>query len=57
MKEWDGRREATRAALSAHVFEVWQSWANRGDMVRRLVESMPRRIQAVIDAEGGHTKY
>jgi len=25
--------------------------------VNRLIESMPRRLQAVIDAKGGSTKY
>jgi hypothetical protein len=24
---------------------------------QRLIESMPRRIQAVLKAKGGHTKY
>lgn len=27
------------------------------DVVSNLVESMPRRIQAVLRARGGHTKY
>ena len=27
------------------------------DVVRNLIESMPRRVQAVLKAKGGHTKY
>ena len=27
------------------------------DVTKKLVESMPRRLQAVIDAKGGHTRY
>ena len=27
------------------------------DTLRKFVSSMPRRIQAVLDADGKHTKY
>ena len=27
------------------------------EICQRLIESMPRRVQAVIKAKGGHTKY
>lgn len=57
VREWDSRREATREALAAHVQEVWGTWQRRGGLVTQLVDSMPRRLQAVIDAQGGHTKY
>ena len=57
VKEWNAGNEATREALAAHVNEVWATWQNREEMVRRLVDSMPARLQAVIDANGGHTKY
>ena len=43
----------------AELFQVLQEGWNRldVDLLRRLVESMPRRIQAVIDANGYMTKY
>jgi len=40
------------------VAAVQEEWAKL-DMakVNSLIESMPRRLQAVIDAKGGSTKY
>jgi hypothetical protein len=33
-------------------------WAEKlGDLLQRLVDSMPRHVAAVIAAKGGHTKY
>ncbi|KAE8736740.1 hypothetical protein FOCC_FOCC017805, partial [Frankliniella occidentalis] len=49
-KEWDNRNEATREALSAHILEAWQTFVNRPQMIRNMVESMPRRLAAVIAA-------
>jgi transposase len=44
------------------VWELWDKTAEGWDEIRpeecqRLIESMPRRLQAVIKAKGGHTKY
>ena len=44
------------------VHELWERVAKKWDEIlpevcQRLIESMPRRIQAVIKANGGHTKY
>ena len=37
---------------------IIKEWDQIGDEVtRNLVESMPRRLEAVIKANGGHTKY
>ena len=41
--------------LRTIVREAWDSIPE--DFLRELIESMPDRCQAVIDAEGGHTKY
>ena len=36
----------------------WEEWSSTSlDFNQKLVESMPRRIAAVITANGGHTKY
>ena len=38
--------------------DVMDAWANIGvDTLRTLVEGMPRRVQALQAARGGHTKY
>ena len=44
------------------VWEIWdrvaEVWNNIDpEVCQNLIESMPRRIQAVIKAKGGHTKY
>jgi len=44
------------------VFELWDRVAKQWDEIpsetcQRLIESMPRRIDAVLKAKGGHTKY
>jgi len=47
---------------SKGVWEIWERvaevWNNISpEVCQNLIESMPRRIQAVIKAKGGHTKY
>ena len=44
------------------VFELWEhvkvEWAKiEPEVCQGLIESMPRRIEAVLKAKGGHTKY
>ena len=41
--------------LEKMVIEEWESIPK--DLYRKLISSMPSRIQAVISAKGGHTKY
>lgn len=56
-KKIHAHREPTRG-----VHELWErsqaEWATiTVDTCRALIESMPRRVEAVIKAKGGHTKY
>jgi transposase len=37
------------------VNEAWNSITN--EQIRELIETMPKRCKAIIDAQGGHTKY
>ena len=44
------------------VWEIWERvaevWNNiKPEVCQNLIESMPRRLEAVIKAKGGHTKY
>ena len=44
------------------VHELWERVAEKQDKItpetcQRLIENMPKRVQAVIKAKGGHTKY
>ena len=36
---------------------VWEIWERVAEVCQNLIESMPRRLEAVIKAKGGHTKY
>src|SRR5947207_13467883 len=40
-----------RTVSFAHLFDP------QGKLIMKLIESMPRRVAAVIAARGGHTKY
>jgi len=41
--------------LEEQVLKAWRSV--KPETVRNLIESMPRRVQAVVQAKGGHAKY
>ena len=48
--------------LPKGVHELWDRVAKElteipPETCQKLIESMPRRIQAVLEAKGGHTKY
>ena len=50
-----GESEADRTAMEEALKEAWATIPV--SFFEELVESMPRRIQACIDADGWHTKY
>jgi len=57
-KEWQPQNERSVKALEPHVRDVWGTIERRHRIIQRLVDSMPRRHQAVIVADGGeYTKY
>ena len=44
------------------MIELWERTAKEWnaipkEVVQNLIESMPRRVEAVIEAKGGYTKY
>ncbi len=43
--------------LQDAIADEWDAVDKKKELLRSLVHSMPARIQAVIDAEGWHTKY
>jgi transposase len=49
------KQNVSQEAFIALAREEWNNIPD--DVVLRCVTSMPNRIQACIDAEGGHTKY
>ena len=55
--EWEHRNERTPKAIEEHALSVWESLRRSPRLVESLCDSMPRRIQAVRDANGLYTKY
>jgi hypothetical protein len=52
----------TRDPLPSNLNELWlalqEEWTHiEMDYIEKLFESMPRRVEALIKARGGHTKY
>ena len=47
--------DTTLDDLAVLLVEEWNGLDQ--NFIRRLIESMRRRCQATIDANGGHTKY
>ncbi|KAF2229036.1 hypothetical protein EV356DRAFT_540027, partial [Viridothelium virens] len=54
LAEQGNTKEATENLIKA-CQEQW--WKIRRSLLRKLIQSMPRRIKAVIKARGWHTKY
>ncbi|KAK4306651.1 hypothetical protein Pmani_021544 [Petrolisthes manimaculis] len=54
---WEPELERTGEQLMAHTQRQWELFRARPQEVRNLVSSMPDRLRAVIDAEGGWTHY
>ena len=48
-----GGPSAVRGILKTRLSEVW--WSIEDGVLEQLVESMPGRVQAVLDARGWHT--
>ena len=43
--------------LKKEIVKFWCQVINDTDYCQKVVASMPRRLQRVIEMEGGHTKY
>ena len=59
---WDGLGRQLGSRAFSNNNQLWQHLQEQWKLLSRLyisklVESMPRRIQAVIDARGGYTRY
>jgi hypothetical protein len=50
-----GRHPKCKEELKTILSTAWNEISS--DVTKKLVESMPRRVQAVIEAKGGSTKY
>ena len=48
-------RATSKEGLKRIALKVWEKITP--DYLASLYDSMPHRMQAVVDAQGGHTKY
>lgn len=55
-QEWEVE-ERTRETVSRKATEVWEGMRRTPDLCSRLVDSVPGRLQLVIEANGGWTRY
>ena len=51
----EGKKKEAEPQLFKFLHQAWENIRN--EIVQDLIENMSRRIQAVIAAEGWHTKY
>lgn len=56
-RNWDVGEERSRQVVARHANEVWERLRRRPNICFNLVDSMPRRIDEVIDEHGGWTSY
>ena len=55
---WEAHYEVAKIPLPQLKAIIWEAWnAVPDDFIKTLFDSWWRRCQAVIDAEGGPTKY
>lgn len=57
VREWDPQIRRTREALAQHVIEKWEGLRARPVLFENLTTSMPQRLNSVIDANGGVTRF
>lgn len=57
VQEWDIGQERTKAAIVRHAQDVWEGIRRRPNICTNLVRSMPRRLNEVMDAQGGWSSY
>lgn len=57
VNSWEPGMERTREQLMNHTREVWDMYRARPALVRSHTANMPRRLQAVIERDGGWTGY
>jgi len=50
-----GSGKAVREKLQKRINKIWSSIGE--DVLKRLIDSMPNHIQAVIKAKGWYTEY
>ncbi len=56
-RDWVNVFPRNKATLERYVVERWEEWRGHTRYFERLYDSMPHRLNAVIDSNGAITKY
>lgn len=56
-RDWVSVFPRNKDTLDAYVVQRWEQWRGNTQYFRNLYDSMPRRMQTVIDTNGAITKY
>ncbi len=56
-RDWASVFPRNLATLETHVVQRWEDWRGQTQYFRNLFDSMPRRLNKVIDTNGAATKY
>lgn len=56
-RNWKTVFPRNKTTLEASIVQSWEKLRERPEYFKNLYESMPRRLNAVIDNNGGPTKY
>ena len=56
-RDWMPQAAQNIALLDQRVHESWDTLMGQQNLFETLSRSMPRRLEAVIEAEGGHVNY
>ena len=57
VKDWDVTKKRSKQNLQDHVIKTWESLRYRPDLMSNYSNSMIKRLNDVINANGGYTKY
>ena len=57
VKDWDVTKKRSKQNLQDHVIKTWESLKLRPDLRTNYSNSMIKRLNDVINANGGYTKY
>jgi len=57
VQEWNPQVPRNRELLAQHITTQWENLRARPELFQNLVASMPRRLNAVIEANGSTTRY
>lgn len=56
-REWQNVYPRNRETLETHIIERWEQMRAKPQYFANIYRSMPSRMRAVIDNNGGPTKY